>query len=123
MLTTDRDQVRAAQRLRHDVFVGEFGASLPAGEPGLDVDRFDAFCDHLVVREERAGEIVGTYRMLPPERARAAGALYAEGEFVIDELAPLRRSLVETGRSCVHPDHRSGAVISLVWGASRATCC
>ena len=51
-----------------------------------------------------AGEIVGTYRMLPPERARAAGALYAEGEFVIDDLAPLRRSLVETGRSCVHRD-------------------
>ena len=55
-----------------------------------------------------AGEIVGTYRMLPPERARAAGALYAEGEFVIDDLAPLRRSLLETGRSCVHRDHRSG---------------
>jgi len=62
-----------------------------------------------------AGEIVGTYRMLPPERARAAGALYAEGEFVIDDLAPLRRSLLETGRWCVHRDHRSGAVIGLVW--------
>jgi putative hemolysin len=115
VLTTDSDQVRAAQRLRHDVFADELGASLPAGESGLDVDRFDAFCDHLIVREERTGEVVGTYRMLPPERARAAGALYAEGEFVIDDLAPLRRSLVEIGRSCVHRDHRSGAVIGLVW--------
>jgi hypothetical protein len=53
--------------------------------------------------------------MLPPERARAAGSLYAQREFVIDELAPLRRSLVETGRSCVHPAHRSGAVVGLVW--------
>src|SRR5689334_25284411 len=53
--------------------------------------------------------------MLPPERARAAGSLYAQREFVIDELAPLRRSLVETGRSCVHPDHRAGAVVGLVW--------
>ena len=25
---------------------------------------------------------------------------------MIDDLAPLRHSLVETGRSCVHPDHR-----------------
>ena len=34
---------------------------------------------------------------------------------MIDELAPLRRSLVETGRSCVHPDHGAGAVVGLVW--------
>ncbi len=115
LLTTDSDEVRAAQRLRHNVFAGELGATLHSPEAGLDIDRFDAFCDHLVVREDATGEIVGTYRMLPPARARAAGALYAEGEFVVDDLAPLRRSLVETGRSCVHPDHRSGAVVGLVW--------
>jgi Putative hemolysin len=115
LLTTDSDDVRAAQRLRHRVFAGELGATLHSPEPGLDVDRFDAFCDHLVVREDLTGEIVGTYRVLPPERAVAAGGLYAAGEFVIDDLAPLRPSLVETGRSCVHPDHRDGAVVALVW--------
>ena len=114
VLTTDPDAVGAAQRLRHRVFADELGAR-PTDEPGVDVDRFDTFCDHLIVREERTGEVVGTYRMLPPERARAAGSLYAQREFVIDELAPLRRSLVETGRSCVHPAHRSGAVVGLVW--------
>ena len=115
VLTTEPEAVRAAQRLRHRVFADEPGARLTTDEPGVDVDRFDAFCDHLIVREERTGEVVGTYRMLPPERARAAGSLYAQREFVIDELAPLRRSLVETGRSCVHPDHRTGAVVGLVW--------
>lgn len=115
VLTTDSDDVRAAQRLRHHVFAEELGATLHTPEPGLDIDRFDPFCDHLIVRDETTREIVGTYRMLPPERARAAGALYAESEFVIDELAPLRRGMVETGRSCVHPDHRSGAVVGLVW--------
>jgi putative hemolysin len=115
LLTTDSDDVRAAQRLRHQVFAGELGAVLHSPEPGLDVDRFDAFCDHLVVREDATGEIVGTYRMLPPARARAAGALYAESEFEMDDLAPLRPSLVETGRSCVHPDHRDGAVVGLAW--------
>ena len=115
LLTTDQDVVRAAQRLRHRVFVDELGATVPTTEPGLEGDRFDAFCDHLMVIEESTKDIVGTYRMLPPSRARAAGALYAESEFVLDELAPLRDSLVEAGRSCVHPDHRSGAVIGLVW--------
>jgi putative hemolysin len=115
LITTDPDEVREAQRLRHRVFAGELGAVLHTPELGLDIDRFDEFCDHLVVRDDMTGEIVGTYRMLPPERAGAAGGLYMESEFRIDELAPLRSSLVETGRSCVHPDHRDGAVVGLVW--------
>ena len=70
VLTTDPDAVGAAQRLRHRVFADELGAR-PTDEPGVDVDRFDTFCDHLIVREERTGEVVGTDRMLPPERAPA----------------------------------------------------
>jgi putative hemolysin len=114
LLTTDPDDVRAAQRLRHRVLADELGAVLRSPEPGLDVDRFDEFCDHLVVRDDSTGEIVGTYRMLPPERASAAGGLYSAGEFDLTALDPLRPSLVEVGRSCVHPDHRNGAVIGLV---------
>jgi putative hemolysin len=113
LLTTESADVDAAQRLRHLVFAGELGASIP--DPVRDVDRFDDFCDHLVVREDATGKIVGTYRMLPPQRAAAAGSLYTETEFEIGALDPLRPQLVETGRSCVHPDHRSGAVIGLVW--------
>jgi putative hemolysin len=115
LLTSDADDVRAAQRLRHRVFAGELGATLDSPEPGLDIDRFDAFCDHLVVREDATGEIVGTYRVLPPERAAAAGGRYAEGEFDLSGLASLGDGLVETGRSCVHPEHRDGAVVNLVW--------
>jgi len=109
------DEVPAAQRLRHQVFAGEMGATLHSPVPGLDVDAFDEFCDHLVVRDDLTGEIVGTYRMLPPDRAEVAGRLYSETEFDVSAITPLRGALVETGRSCVHPDHRSGAVVSLVW--------
>lgn len=115
LLTTDDGDVAAAQALRHRVFAGELGARLDSPVPGRDVDRFDAHCDHLVVREDATGEIVGTYRMLPPQRARAAGGLYADGEFDLTNLDPLRPGIVETGRSCVHPDHRGGAVVGLVW--------
>ncbi|WP_432055736.1 GNAT family N-acetyltransferase [Streptomyces sp. bgisy022] len=114
-LARDEDDVRAAQRLRHDVFAGEMGALLPTPRPGLDVDPFDAYCDHLLVREETTGQVVGTYRLLPPERAAVAGRLYAEGEFDLTRLEALRPDLVEVGRSCVHPDHRDGAVIGLIW--------
>ena len=109
------DEVVAAQKLRHLVFAEEMGARLHSPRPGLDIDKFDEFCDHLVVRDDNTGEIVGCYRMLPPDRAAQAGKLYADSEFDLTAIEGLRPSLVETGRSCVHPDHRSGAVVSLVW--------
>ncbi|WP_455359690.1 GNAT family N-acetyltransferase [Streptomyces sp. SYSU K21746] len=114
-LARDEADVRAAQRLRHLVFADEMGARLTGPEPGLDSDAFDAYCDHLLVREERTGQVVGTYRLLPPERAAVAGRLYSEGEFDLGRLAGIRDDLVEVGRSCVHPDHRNGAVIGLIW--------
>jgi putative hemolysin len=113
LVATDGDQVRAAQRLRYSVFAGELGATLPGD--GVDIDEFDAFCDHLIIREEPSGTVVGTYRMLPPHRAAEAGRFYSEGEFDLAGLSQLRGALVETGRSCVHPDHRTGAVINLMW--------
>ncbi|MFI2433245.1 GNAT family N-acetyltransferase [Streptomyces sp. NPDC018693] len=114
-LARDEEDVRAAQRLRHDVFAGEMGALLTSPRPGLDVDAFDAYCDHLLVRDTGTGQVVGTYRLLPPERAAVAGRLYSEGEFDLAPLDSIRPGLVEVGRSCVHPDHRDGAVIGLIW--------
>lgn len=115
LVARDGDEMRAAQRLRYEVFAQEMGARLHSPVAGLDVDEFDEFCDHLLVRDETTGDVVGTYRMLPPERAAAAGKLYSDGEFDLASLASLRGALVETGRSCVHPDHRTGAVVGLVW--------
>ncbi|MER6126647.1 GNAT family N-acyltransferase [Streptomyces sp. NPDC001795] len=114
-LARDEADVRAAQRLRHDVFAGEMGALLSTPQPGLDIDSFDAYCDHLLVRDTLTDQVVGTYRLLPPERAAIAGRLYSEGEFDLGPLDGIRPGLVEVGRSCVHPDHRDGAVIGLIW--------
>ncbi|MFC5137384.1 GNAT family N-acetyltransferase [Actinomycetospora rhizophila] len=123
LLTREPGHVAAAQRLRHRVFAGEQGArpapddalALAAAAQGRDADAFDAHCDHLVVRDDAGGEIVGTYRMLTPAGARAAGGLYADTEFDLSALDGLRDEIVEVGRSCVHPDHRHGVVLSLVW--------
>ncbi|MGC3861941.1 GNAT family N-acyltransferase [Micromonospora chersina] len=112
LIADDPTVVAAAQRLRHEVFASELGATLHPGAAGLDTDEFDAHCDHLVVLREGTDEVVGTYRLLPPGRTDRR---YADGEFDLTPLAPLRDDLVEAGRSCVHPDHRSGAVINLMW--------
>ncbi|MFJ2891166.1 GNAT family N-acetyltransferase [Streptomyces sp. NPDC087305] len=109
------DEIREAQQLRHEVFAAEFGAHMPTLAGGLDVDEFDEHADHLIVREDGSRKIVGTYRMMAPRCAGLVGERFGDRTFDLASLDPIASDLVETGRSCVHPDHRNGAVISLIW--------
>jgi putative hemolysin len=115
LLSTDPALIDAAQRLRHDVFTSEPGFALAGATDGRDADHFDEHCDHLLVREDNSGELVGCYRMLPPPGAIAAGGLYTATEFDVRELDSLRPSLVEMGRAVVREDHRNGGVVLLMW--------
>lgn len=117
LLCTDADSIEAAQRLRHDVFTSEPGFTVAdRGQTGgLDADRFDDYCDHLLVRDDDTGELVGCYRMLPPAGAIAARGLYSATEFDVSALDSLRPSLVEMGRAAVRDGHRNGAVVLLMW--------
>jgi putative hemolysin len=112
-----QDEVREAQRLRHAVFAGEMGAVLAKTLPGHDVDLFDDFCEHLLVRDAATREVIGTYRVLTPAQARRVGSTYSDTEFDLTRLRNMRERMVELGRSCVHPDHRQGGVIMALWGA------
>ena len=123
-------EIQACQRLRYRVFYEELGAT-PQGESaarGIDSDRFDAICDHLVVVQTEAsaspgsimladGELIGTYRLLRQEVAEANGGFYTQGEF---EIAPLIRAhpglrFLELGRSCVLAPFRTKPVVELLW--------
>ncbi len=112
-----QDEVRAAQRLRHQIFVGEMGARLNTPMPGHDIDLFDDYCEHLLVRDEATQDVIGTYRVLTPVQARRVGGTYSDTEFDLTRLRALRPRMVELGRSCVHPDHRHGGVIMALWTA------
>ena len=115
LIAEDASDVAAAQRLRHRVFADEFGATPDSAVPGHDVDYFDDFCDHLIIRDNATNDVVGTYRLLRPEQAAGAGRRYGDDEFDLSPLRALRGQLVEAGRSCVDPAHRSGAVVNLMW--------
>ena len=109
------NEVKEAQRLRYKVFAEEMGANLSQNAEGLDIDEFDAYCDHLLIRDQDTLKVVGTYRVLPPHKAQEIGRLYSDSEFDLTRLDHLRPKLVELGRSCVHQDYRSGAVIMALW--------
>lgn len=108
-----RDIVRA-QRLRYRVFSEEYGAAINSPF-GLDRDRFDKHCLHLIVRDNHSGEMVGYTRVLPHERVARSGGYYSAGEFDLSMLEQLDGRIAEIGRTCIHPDYRNGAVIAVLW--------
>ena len=112
-----QDEVREAQRLRYEVFGKEMGARLPETVAGHDIDLFDDYCEHLLVRDGASGAVIGTYRVLTPAQAKRVGGTYTDTEFDLTRLRFMRERMVELGRSCVHAEHRHGGVILALWGA------
>jgi putative hemolysin len=112
---SNANEIKEAQRLRYKVFAEEMGANLPNNPENLDIDEFDAYCDHLLIRDQETLKVVGTYRVLPPHKAVEIGRLYSDSEFDLSRLNHLRPKMVELGRSCVHANYRSGAVIMALW--------
>jgi len=112
-----QDEVREAQRLRYEVFGKEMGARLPQTVAGPDIDLFDDYCEHLLVRDGASGAVIGTYRVLTPAQAKRVGGTYTDTEFDLTRLRFMRERMVELGRSCVHAEHRHGGVILALWGA------
>ena len=55
-----QDEVREAQKLRYDVFAREMGARLHTTVADHDVDLFDPYCEHLLVRDQASGQVIGT---------------------------------------------------------------
>jgi len=120
-LARGRSDVRAAQALRFRVFHREMGAAM--GGRGLwlrrDIDRFDRFCDHLVVvdraRGGRGPYVVGTYRLLRGEVALRRRGFYTADEFDLQPLMSRAPEVLELGRSCVDPAYRARGVMQILW--------
>ncbi|MFT7228337.1 MAG: putative hemolysin [Methylophilaceae bacterium] len=114
-LARNPSEVKEAQRLRYKVFAEEMGAQI-ANNNGLDIDGFDAYCDHLLVRDTNTQQVIGTYRILTPKQANEAGGYYSSGEFDLSRINHLLDNTVEVGRACVHQNYRNGATITMLWG-------
>ena len=124
------EEVAIAQELRFSVFYEELKANPDAAslQSRRDADRFDAFCDHLIVVRRMAkdqagqfgvddGEMVGTYRLLRQSVADQNGGFYTQSEFDIAPLLAAKPALkfLELGRSCVLKQYRTKPVVELLW--------
>lgn len=116
------EHLRASQRLRYSVFVSEMGSDGPLvdHEQMLEKDRFDPFCDHLMLLDKSRGrsvdeQIVGVYRLLRDDQMKDAGQFYTEGEYDLSVLKQSGRKLLELGRSCLLSEYRGGNAMFVLW--------
>lgn len=119
------DDVMAVQRLRFDVFGREMGANGTGIDHAqrVESDHFDAFADHLLLRDlarSDPDQVIGTYRLLRADQAVSAGGFYSEREFDLSPLIAGRRDVLELSRSCIHKDYRGGLGLMHLWQALAA---
>ena len=108
----DQAEIKRAQQLRARIFNS---ASYELDNKGLDKDRFDDICLHLMVKDSLSNNIVGYSRILTSDLVTQASEFYSASEFHIDSIIDPHKRYMEIGRTCVDPNYRSGAVIGLLW--------
>lgn len=116
------EDLRAAQRLRYEVFVAELGGDGPLVDHAarLERDQFDAHADHILLLDQTRDtddQVVGVYRVMTSAMAANAGRFYCADEYDLTPLHQSGKRLLELGRSCLHPDYRGGAGMLHLWAA------
>lgn len=106
------EDIRAAQALRYLAFRGTGG--------GLDVDRFDRACDHVLVEEQRSGRLVCCFRLLRLTDGSQIAQSYSAQYYELSALAAFGGPMVEMGRFCIHPDWHDPDILRVAWGAMTA---
>lgn len=110
-----REELYSALKLRHDVFLNELLKKNK--KSGVDKDRFDKLCDHLIIIDKRSNTLIGTYRL---QSSLHTKKWYTATEFHMKQIKRLPGIKLELGRACVHPDHRNGITIALLWEGIKA---
>ena len=115
-------EIKKAQSLRYKIFFKEKKIKKKSFKFLLqrDYDFYDKISDHLIIidnNQEIRDNVIGTYRLLRGNCAKLYRGFYTEQEFDISNLKKnfSSKDILELGRSCVHPQYRSGIILKLLW--------
>ncbi|MCM2282311.1 MAG: GNAT family N-acetyltransferase [Bdellovibrionaceae bacterium] len=103
-------ELETCLRLRFDVFHKEFMNKKRT--VGVDIDKLDFICDHLVIIDTRENRTIGTYRL---NCSKFNDTFYSANEFQMERLLAMPGNKLEMGRACIDKEYRTGAVMALLW--------
>lgn len=109
-IATTRADIRRAQALRHRAFIG-------GEDAGVDADRFDDICTHMLVEEAASGDLVCCFRFLPIANGRDIARSYSAQFYELSALADFEGPMVEMGRFCIDPAFQDPDILRVAWGA------
>lgn len=107
-LAACKDDVAAAQALRHKAFFSR---------DGLDDDGFDGFCDQVLVERISDAALVGCFRMMRFEGGREIRRSYSAQFYELSALEDYEGAMVEMGRFCIDPEACDADILRVSWAA------
>lgn len=110
-----QDDVLACQQLRYLTFIQTRG--LEGAPEALDTDEFDSTCEHMMVEDQKSGQLVCCFRMLPLTDGSEIGRSYSAKYYDLQQLREFPGKLVEMGRFCIHPAWKDPAILRVAWSA------
>ena len=104
------EELEQCLKLRYNVFHKEYMNKKRT--VGVDVDKLDTVCDHLMIFDKRSNSVIGTYRL---NCSKFTDVFYSTNEFNMDTVLNIPGTKLELGRACIDKDHRNGVIIALLW--------
>lgn len=98
--------MQAVQALRGRVFRGG----------GLDSDKFDPQCQHMMISDSHSGQLVCVFRIQPFANGAEIKQSYAAQYYELSALQDYPGKLVEMGRFCIDPAFNDPDILRVAWG-------
>ncbi len=111
------EDVRRAQQLRYLTFIADRDLALKDSgrAAGLDRDRFDARCVHILIEDRKSGQLVCCFRMMPLANGAEISRSYSAQYYDLSNLESYPDPMLEMGRFCIHPEYHDPNILRLAW--------
>ena len=112
--SSDAD-IELAQRLRYRAFIA--GTAAEPRESGIEADRFDSLCRHVLIDAVADGRTVAAFRLLPLAHGGEIGESYSAQYYELSGLKDYSGRMVEMGRFCIEPGLNDPEILRVAWAA------
>ena len=102
--------VLAAQSLRYQCF------NLSNKEE-LDVDDFDALCQHVLIENLETEKLICCYRILKFDSGKNISSSYSSQFYDLKVIENFTEPMIEVGRFCIDPEVNDPSVVLTAWAA------
>ena len=107
---SSQSEISAAQALRYQCF------NL-SNKDELDVDEFDALCQHVLIENLETEKLICCYRILKFDSGKNISTSYSSQFYDLKVIENFTEPMIEVGRFCIDPEENDPSVVLTAWAA------